>query len=64
MSARSSRMGTKSREKAETIAAVALEIQARIPGHGSFIMTGDAAAMIRGFGGTLRCFVGGGGCRK
>ncbi|PYI69923.1 peptidase [Arthrobacter livingstonensis] len=46
------------------MAAVALEIQARIPGHGSFIMTGDAVAMIRVFGGTLHCFVGGGGCRK
>ena len=35
-----------------------------IPGHGSFTVTADAAAMIEVFGGLLHCYQGGGGCRK
>jgi hypothetical protein len=37
---------------------------ARIPGHGSFVLTGDAVAMIAVFGGLLHCYLGSGGCRK
>lgn len=35
-----------------------------IPGHGSFTVTADAAAMIGVFGGLLHCYQGNGGCRK
>lgn len=35
-----------------------------IPGHGSFTVTSDAAAMIEVFGGLLHCYQGSGGCRK
>ncbi|WP_427006966.1 hypothetical protein [Pseudarthrobacter sp. H2] len=38
-------------------------IPARIPGHGSFAVTG-AAAMIEVFGGLLHCYQGKGGCRR
>jgi hypothetical protein len=37
---------------------------ARIPGHGSFTLTRNAAAMIGVFGGLLHCYRGNGGCRK
>ena len=37
---------------------------ARIPGHGSFAVTRNAAAMIGVFGGLLHCYQGNGGCRK
>jgi hypothetical protein len=40
------------------------EMLARIPGHGSFVVTSDAAAMARIFGGLLHCYQGNGGCRK
>jgi hypothetical protein len=33
-------------------------IQARIPGHGNFTVTGNAAAMIDVFGGLLHCYEG------
>jgi hypothetical protein len=39
-------------------------LQARIPGHGSFTVTAEAAFMIRAFGGALHCYQGPGGCRK
>lgn len=39
-------------------------LQASIPGHGSFTITADAAAMIEVFGGLLHCYQGNGGCRK
>lgn len=35
-----------------------------IPGHGSFTVTAEAAAMIEVFGGVLHCYQGSGGCRK
>jgi hypothetical protein len=35
-----------------------------IPGHGSFTVTAEAAAMIDVFGGLLHCYQGSGGCRK
>ncbi|SEF11349.1 hypothetical protein SAMN04489740_4094 [Arthrobacter alpinus] len=37
---------------------------ARIPGHGSFTLTGEAVAMIGIFGGLLHCYLGPSGCRK
>jgi hypothetical protein len=37
---------------------------ARIPGHGSFVVTGTAVDMIEVFGGLLHCYQGNGGCRK
>lgn len=37
---------------------------ARIPGHGRFVVTADAAEMIGAFGGVLHCYEGPGGCRK
>ncbi|MDD0856697.1 peptidase [Arthrobacter alpinus] len=37
---------------------------AKIPGHGSFTMTGNAVEMIEVFGGLLHCYLGSGGCRK
>lgn len=39
-------------------------ITARIPGHGSFTVTAEAALMIEDFGGSLYCYQGKGGCRK
>jgi hypothetical protein len=39
-------------------------ITARIPGHGSFTVTAEAAMMIEDFGGSLHCYQGPGGCRK
>jgi hypothetical protein len=36
----------------------------RIPGHGSFTVTADAAAMIDVFGGLLHCYQASGGCPK
>lgn len=39
-------------------------MQASIPGHGSFIVTAEAATMIAVFGGRLHCYQGSGGCRK
>jgi hypothetical protein len=39
-------------------------IHARIPGHGSFTLTEEAAATIEVFGGLLHCYQGNGGCRK
>lgn len=36
----------------------------KIPGHGSFTVTADAAAMIDVFGGLLHCYQGNGGCRR
>ena len=40
------------------------DLSVRIPGYGHFTVTGDAAAMISVFGGTLHCHQGPGGCRK
>lgn len=40
------------------------DILASIPGHGSFTLTAEAAAMIGIFGGTLHCYQGIRGCRK
>jgi hypothetical protein len=40
------------------------DMLARIPGHGSFAVTRNAAAMIEVFGGVLHCYQGNGGCRK
>lgn len=40
------------------------DMLARIPGHGSFTLTGEAVAMIGIFGGLLHCYLGPGGCRK
>ncbi|MDQ0754512.1 peptidase [Arthrobacter sp. B3I4] len=37
---------------------------ADIPGHGSFTVTAEAAAMIGVFGGALHCYQGPGGCRR
>jgi len=56
-------MGTKSRQEPDT-ADSGREARARIPGHGSFTVTGEALAMVGVFGGTLHCYVAGGGCRK
>lgn len=56
-------MGIKSRQE-ENTAAGRLEALARIPGYGSFTVTGEALAMVGVFGGILHCYVGGGGCRK
>ncbi|MGN7147454.1 peptidase [Arthrobacter sp. SAFR-179] len=39
-------------------------IEARVPGQGSFTVTGEAARMIEVFGGLLHCYQGAGGCRK
>jgi hypothetical protein len=39
-------------------------VTARIPGHGSFTVTAEAAMMIEDFGGSLHCYQGSGGCRK
>lgn len=39
-------------------------IEARVPGQGSFIVTGGAARIIEVFGGLLHCYQGAGGCRK
>ncbi|MFJ6416089.1 peptidase [Paeniglutamicibacter sp. NPDC091659] len=35
-----------------------------IPGHGSFMVAGEALAMIDVFGGLLHCYQGDGGCRR
>ncbi|QCB96806.1 peptidase [Arthrobacter sp. PAMC25564] len=43
---------------------VAEALRVSIPGHGSFTVTADAAAMIEVFGGRLHCYQGSGGCRK
>ncbi|MCB5291907.1 hypothetical protein BJQ90_01338 [Arthrobacter sp. SO3] len=43
---------------------VAQSLLVRVPGHGSFTVTADAAAMIEVFGGRLHCYQGSGGCRK
>ncbi|MHA7179870.1 peptidase [Arthrobacter sp. MDB2-24] len=40
------------------------DMLARIPGHGSFFVTSEAAAMVSIFGGLLHCYQGNGGCRK
>jgi hypothetical protein len=37
---------------------------ARVPGHGSFFVSGTAVEMIEVFGGLLHCYQGNGGCRK
>ncbi|MCQ9164147.1 peptidase [Arthrobacter sp. STN4] len=39
-------------------------LEASIPKHGTFIVTGDALAMIGVFGGLLHCYQGQGGCRR
>lgn len=39
------------------------DLLARIPGHGTFTVTAEAAAMIGVFGRTLHCYLGSGGCR-
>ena len=39
-------------------------VTARIPGHGTFTVTAEAAMMIEDFGGSLHCYQGPGGCRK
>ncbi|MFK4295997.1 hypothetical protein ABH924_001134 [Arthrobacter sp. GAS37] len=39
-------------------------VTARIPGHGTFTVTAEAAMMIEDFGGSLYCYQGHGGCRK
>ncbi|MFF5790934.1 peptidase [Paeniglutamicibacter sp. NPDC012692] len=44
--------------------AVDLGASVSIPGHGSFMVTGEALAMIDVFGGLLHCYQWDGGCRR
>lgn len=58
-------MGTRSEPEQRLEAMIGgQDLPARIPGHGSFTVTADAAVMIGVFGGILYCYLGSGGCRK